>query len=43
MDRLESTTQDLTRALLAAGNRKAEAVSRLLRDSIALEFADDDQ
>jgi hypothetical protein len=40
MDRLESTTQDLTKALFAASDRKTEAVSGLLRDSVAREIGE---
>ena len=40
MDRLESTTQDLTKALFAASNRKTESISKLLRDSVAREIAE---
>jgi len=38
MDRLESTTQDLTKALLTASDRKPETVSRRLREAVAREI-----
>lgn len=38
MDRLESTTQDLTRALLSAGGAEFERLSRSLRDAVDREI-----
>ena len=40
MDRLESTTQDLTKALLTASDREPESISTLLRDSVAREITE---